>query len=217
MLLLRYPDLLVWRGIAGAHGARVIAVPREFALEIVQRPALEEIAATWLLPCAIDNKGRSLGGFAHSSTCIIREGGFKVSLVLSRTCRCVLREDSYLLLEDEDVAALGAAAILEAVQPGVDVQHAQVLGAHALRVLRLDNLVLVDVEAVEARLIITRRAPAAVPLLVRRDHGVRVRATENRDEDENGVPCSVKHHRSLTRHIHAHTRARARARARVPA
>lgn len=154
MLLLRYPDFLlhlhILYGIARAHGAGIIGVPRKLALEVVQRAALEEVAAA-----------------------------------------------RFLLLEDEHVAALGLAAVLEAVQSGVDVQHGQELGAHLARVLGPDDLVLVDVEALEAHLIVAR---AAVPLLARADRRVRrvaVRAVEDHgDEDQGNDPPRPVQHRS---------------------
>lgn len=100
----------------------------------------------------------------------------------------------YLLFENEHVAALGLAAVLEAVQPGLDVQHVQVLGAHVEGVLGPDDLVLVDVEALEAHLVVAR---AAVPLLARPDRALAVRALEDRgDEDQDRNPPRSVQHRS---------------------
>lgn len=62
----------------------------------------------------------------------------------------MVRLPSYLLLEDEHVAVLGLTAEPQTLVPGGDVPLVKVLGAHGARVLRPDDLVLVDVEAVQA-------------------------------------------------------------------
>lgn len=87
----------------------------------------------------------------------------------------------YLLFKDEHVAAVGLAAVLETIQSGVDVQHVQILGTHVAGVLGPDNFVLVNVEALEAHLIIAR---ATVSLLARPDRAVAACTVEDRSDED---------------------------------
>lgn len=112
----------------------------------------------------------------------------------------------YLFFENEHVAVLGLAAVFQAIQPGVDVQHVQVLGAHVAGVLGPDDLVLVDVEALEAQLVVAR---AAVPLLAS-DRAVAIRTVEDRDDEDQGQhnpPRSVQHRSHLCIILHWSVRA----------
>lgn len=98
----------------------------------------------------------------------------------------------YLFFEDEHIATLGLATVLQTIQSGVNVQDVQVLGTHIAGVLGPNNFVLVDVEALEAHLIVVR---AAVPLLARSDHAIAVSTVQNRGDENQGndLPRSVKH------------------------
>jgi len=78
---------------------------------------------------------------------------------------------SYLFFEDEHIATLGLTTVLQTIQSGVDVQDIQVLGTHITRVLGPNNFVLMNIEALEAHLIVVR---AAVPLLIRSNHTIAV-------------------------------------------
>lgn len=100
----------------------------------------------------------------------------------------------FLFFKDKHVAAIGFTAILETVLPGLDVQNVQELGTHDARVLGSDNLVPVDVEAVETHLIVAR---ATVPLVARPDRAVAISTVKNRgDEKQGNCPPRTVEHRS---------------------